>query len=156
MNRPNRLLLCLLMLLLMAGCANLQPRLETPKVSITSFRLLPSESMAPRFEVGLHVMNPNLIPLALKGMSYNIKLEGHPLISGVTSDLPLIAAYGEGDIVVQATTDLFSGLKLVSELMARPRESFTYELEAKFDMGGLLPNIRVRESGEIDLQQGSH
>ncbi len=63
MKTLTRLALLLMTILILSGCAGLQPHLETPKVSITSFRLLPSETMAPRFEVGLHVINPNLIPL---------------------------------------------------------------------------------------------
>jgi LEA14-like dessication related protein len=148
-------LLILASLFLLAGCASLQPRFETPSVSLTSFRIIPSESMAPRFEFGLHVVNPNLVPLTLKGLSYSVKLEGHQIITGATNDLPAIDAYGEGDLTIEATADLLSGLRLLSELMARPRETFTYELEAKLDPGNLLPSIRIKEKGEIMLKQSA-
>jgi len=143
----------LVLLLLLCSCAGLQPQFETPSVSLTSFRLLPSAQLAPRFEIGLHVVNPNLVPLPLQGISYSVSLEGHQLLTGVTSDLPTIPGYGEGDILLQASADLFSGLRLLSELMAQPRETFNYELEAKLDIGRLLPSIRVKETGEVKLQQ---
>lgn len=152
MTHQIRLLL-LALLLLLGGCATLQPNFDPPRVSLTSFRLLPSDTMAPRFEIGLHVINPNLAPLPLKGLAYSVKLAGHQLLSGVTNDLPVIAGYGEGDLVLQATTDLFSGLRLLRELMATPRETFNYEFEAKLDIGSLLPSIRIKEVGEIPLQQ---
>lgn len=138
----------------LSACATLQQQLEPPKVSVSSVRMLPSQSMAPRFEIGLHVINPNLVPLALKGIAYQIRLEGHEIINGVTSDLPLIKAYGEGDITIVAATDLLGGLQLVSDLLSRPRDSIRYELEAKLDLGRLLPSIRVTDSGRINLQQG--
>jgi len=152
MTIPCRALLVVLFLLL-GGCAALHPNFEPPKVSLTTFRLLPSEGMAPRFEIGLHVVNPNLTPLPLQGLSYSVKIEGRQILSGVTSELPIIAGYAEGDVVLQATADLFNGLRLLSELMAEPRDTFSYELEAKLDIGRMLPNIRIKETGEIPLQQ---
>jgi LEA14-like dessication related protein len=148
-----RTLLLVLSLLFLSSCAALQPRFETPHVSLTSFRLLPSESMAPRFEIGLHIINPNLMQLPLKGISYSVKLEGHQLLSGVTSNLPTIQGYSEADVRLEASADLFSGLQLLSELLAQPRETFHYELAAKLDIGSLLPSIPIMETGEIMLQQ---
>lgn len=145
-----------ILLFLLAACAPLTRQLEPPQVSISSLRLLPSSSMAPRFEVGLHIVNPNLVPLALKGIAYKIRLEGHEVITGVTSDLPLINAYGEGDVRIIAATDLIGSLQLLSDLLARPRESFRYDLEAKLDLGGLLPSLRVKRSGRIRLDQGAY
>ncbi len=152
MNKLTKNLLFALFLLI-SGCAALQPSFETPEVRLTSFRLLPSESMSPRFEIGLHVINPNMAPLPLKGMSYKIYIEGHQLLSGVTNNLPVIQGYSEGDVMLEATTDLFSGLRLLSEVMAAPRETFTYELKAKLDIGSMLPSIHINETGEILLQQ---
>ncbi len=148
-------LLLLLLLLLQGGCAGLRPSLEPPSLSLTSFRLLPSAGMAPSFEIGLHIINPNRTPLPLKGISYRVTLEGHKLLSGVANDLPVIAGYGEGDLLLQAKVDLFSGLRLLSDLMAQPRDSFSYALEAKLDIGSMLPSIRIKETGDIQLQPAS-
>ncbi len=152
MNNLTRCFFICLFLLL-TGCATLQQNFEPPTVSLTSFRLLPYERMTPRFEIGLHVINPNLMPLALKGISYKVNIEGHQLLNGVTNDLPLIEGYGEGDVILEASTDLFSSLRLLSELMAEPRDIFTYELEAKLDVGSMLPAIRIKETGEVHLKK---
>ncbi len=152
MNKLTKNLLIALFLLI-SGCATLHPSFETPDVRLISFRLLPSESLSPRFEIGLHVINPNMAPLPLKGMSYKIYIEGHQLLSGVTNNLSVIEGYSEEDIMLEATADLFSGLQLLSELMAAPRETFSYELKAKLDIGSILPSIHINETGEILLQQ---
>ena len=156
MRRLNKLTLaCLFLLLLLSSCAGLQPSLDPPVVNLTSFRLLPSKGMAPSFEIGLHVLNPNRTPLPLRGVSYKVKIEGHQLLSGVANDLPVIAGYGEGDLLLLAKADLFSGLRLLSDLMAEPRDSFSYEFEAKLDIGSMLPSIRIKETGDIQLRQSS-
>ena len=41
---------------------------------------------------------------------------------------------------------------LVTELLASPRETFSYALEAKLDVGSFAPAIRVKDEGEISLR----
>jgi len=141
----------LLLAVMLQACAGLRPGYETPTVNVNSFRALPSEGMLPGFEIGLHVINPNPDALELRGISYTISLEGHEIIKGVGNELPVIAAYGEGQFMLTASANLFAGIRLVTDLMSGTRDSFRYELEAKLDVGALLPAIRVRDSGQIAL-----
>jgi LEA14-like dessication related protein len=152
-GRIMKLRACLLFcfLFMLPACAMLQPSIEAPEVQVTSFKVLPSDSIAPRFEIGLHVINPNRSALKLEGLTYSVKLEGHKVLSGVANDLPMIEGYGEGDVVLQASADLINSLSLLSDLLNRPRETVTYELSAKLDVGAFLPSIRVGKTGEISL-----
>ena len=153
MDRRHLLVMIVMaaMLLLLAGCATLQPDFETPAVNVSSIRALPSEGIAPRFEIGLHIVNPNRNALTLQGIAYRLKLEGHEILTGVANDLPTIAGYGEGEVTLTATTSLLSSIRLFTELMNTPREAIAYDLEAKLDLGGIRPAIRVSETGSIDL-----
>jgi LEA14-like dessication related protein len=139
------------LIVLMYGCASLQPDFKEPTVSVTSFRALPSEGMAPRFEIGLHVTNPNRTTLDLAGLSYTVSLEGHQILTGVANELPAIDAYGEGDITLLAIADLFNSISLFADLIRQPREIFAYELNADLDLGGIYPNINVEKKGQISL-----
>ncbi len=145
------IILGLTAILFATACAPLQPGFETPAVNVSSFRVLPTNSIVPTFEIGLHVVNPNRTALKLQGLSYNVELEGYRILSGVANQLPLIEAYGEGNILLQAQPDLFSTLSLFSDLMQQPRETFNYALTASLDAGGLWPKIRVAKSGTIAL-----
>ena len=129
----------------------MRPGYETPTVTVSSFRSLPSEGGMPAFEIGLRVVNPNREPLELVGAAYTISLEGRELIKGVANDLPVIEAYGEGEFKLTATANLLAGARLVSDLLRSEKDSFGYELEAKLDVGLLRPAIRVRDAGEITL-----
>lgn len=144
-------ILILVTLLLMFSCAPLQPGFETPTVNVSSFRVLPSNSIVPTFEIGLHVVNPNRMALKLRGLSYTVDLEGHQVLNGVASQLPIIEAYGEGDVLLQAHPDLFSTLNLFTDLMNRPREKFSFNLNAFLDVGGLMPKIKVSKNGQLSL-----
>jgi LEA14-like dessication related protein len=136
----------------MFGCAGLDPGFETPTVGVSSFRILPSEGTVPRFEIGLHIVNPNRSELNLAGIVYSVTLEGHKVLTGATSDLPVIAAYGEGEVVLLATADLLNSIGLFASLMQTKQDAFAYELEAQLDIGSFRPRIHVVKKGEISLQ----
>jgi len=141
--------------ILLTGCAGLTHDYETPRVNVTSFKSLPREGIAPRFEIGLHIINPNRTPLELEGISYSLNLEGHEVMTGVSNQLPVIEAYGEGDVIIQAGIDLLGSIQLVMGLMSKQRNKFTYSLKAKLDPGGLRPNIYVSREGTINLSDGA-
>ncbi|MDX2481982.1 MAG: LEA type 2 family protein [Desulfuromusa sp.] len=150
MGKCNNII-CVLIFLIV-GCAPLLPNFEEPTVNLTSFRVLPSDnSIVPTFEIGLHVTNPNRMALKLQGLSYNVELEGHRVLSGVSNQLPVIEAYAEGDVLLQAQPDLFSTISLFTDLLNQPRDKFTFNLEALLDVGGLLPKIRIQKAGELSL-----
>jgi LEA14-like dessication related protein len=143
----------LLSIIGLQACGSFGPGYESPTVTVSSFRAVPSESAIPDFEIGLRVINPNSQPLTLRGVAYTVSLGGHELIKGVGNDLPVIDAYGEGDLVLTASANLFAGIRLVSELISSPVEKLPYEFEAKLDTGAFRPAIRVSDVGEITLHQ---
>jgi LEA14-like dessication related protein len=141
----------LLASLLLSGCANLSSGFENPTLSVNSFRLLPSTGMLPRFAIGLHIINPNRTPLPLQGLLYTIEIEGHKLITGVSNDLPVVAAYGEEEIELQASVNLLSGLRVFSGLMQSQTGLVNYRFSARLSIDARLPEIAISEHGQINL-----
>lgn len=140
-------LLLLFLLLLLSSCAGVNPHYDPPTIGINSFKLLPSETISPRFEIGLRLVNPNPEPLTLSGIAYTVALEDHRILMGVANNLPTIQAYGEGNITLEATADLLSGAKLLSSLLNSPRSSVSYTFTAKLDVGRFGPPIHIIEEG---------
>jgi LEA14-like dessication related protein len=152
MIRLTRIVVCLALFIAVIGCANLEPGFETPIVGVTSFRILPSEGAVPKFEIGLHIINPNRTSLKFEGLVYSVTLEGHKVLTGVSNNLPVIESYGEGDVVLIATADLLNSIGLFATLLQSQRETFDYKLDAKLDIGSFRPRIHVVKEGEISLQ----
>lgn len=139
-------------ILFFSGCAGLQPSdYQEPAVSINTFRVLPSEGFSPRFEIGLRIVNPNRTDLELQGIAYTIDIEGNRMLTGASNDLPVIEAYSEGNVTLQASSDLFGGLGLISDLMRQKSDKVTYDLHVKLDAGTYRPLIRVERTGELSL-----
>jgi LEA14-like dessication related protein len=141
----------LLIVFFLASCVPLLSQFETPRVSVSSFEVVPGNSIVPTFRIGLHVINPNRVALKMEGLSYNVELEGYRILSGASNQLPEVEAYGEGDVVLLARPDLFSTISLFTDLMNQPRDKFTFNLDAVLDVGGLFPKIHVSKKGEIAL-----
>ncbi|WP_282755200.1 LEA type 2 family protein [Desulfuromonas thiophila] len=144
------LLFCLLYLL--CGCASLRPGFEQPQINLIRFALAPqAEGLAQRFDIGIEVINPNASTLNLRGMSYNIAIEGHRILSGATANLPRIPAYGSAQFNVSASPDLVGSARLLAELFSGRPEELNFTFRARLDAGSLLPFLQIEESGHFRL-----
>lgn len=133
----------------LAACVTTSSDFEEPSLTVTSFIPKNSDSISPRFEIVLHITNPNRDPLELQGLSYTIHLEGNKVMSGVANDLPTIEPYGEADVKLEATANLFGGFQLLTGLMNQNKEHIEYEFNAKLDVGAFKPMIRVNQKGQL-------
>ena len=148
----NFMLACALLLsVLLPACATLDPDYEQPTVTLSSFRAIPSEGMVPAFEIGLRILNPNSQALNLEGIVYTISLQGHELVKGVGKDFPVIEGYSEGEVKLTASANLLAGIRFIGDMMGSPEDALEYEFKAKLDLSGLYPSIRIRETGNINL-----
>jgi len=137
--------------LLIAACASLDPDYEKPTVVLTSFHAIPSAGAMPAFEVGLRIINPNPDPLKLEGVVYSISLQGHELVKGVGKGYAPIEGYSEGEITLSASANLLKGIQFIAGMATTREKQLEYEFEAKLDVGGFLPSLRVSETGSFNL-----
>jgi LEA14-like dessication related protein len=147
----SRLLLATWFATVFPGCAMLQPDLEEPRVEVAGLRMLPMENNTPEFEIDLRVINPNDHNLSLRGISYTINIEERDLVTGVANNLPEIPAYGEATITLTATLSVLEGIRLITDLLQRPRDKLNYAFNAQLDLGAIMPDLTISETGVISL-----
>ncbi len=142
-------------ILALSGCSSLQQSLQAPTASVNSLKVMPGNGLNIRFLVGLHVKNPNFIPLPVRGVNYAVSLSGQEVVSGNSQNQPTIPAHGEQDIEIEAVANLVSGLTLANALLANPlQQTVPYNVKASIDVGALLPNIPVQKRGSVNLTTG--
>jgi LEA14-like dessication related protein len=146
-NSGSFLILFCLWVCMGAGCTSLRQGFEKPSVSITSFKPLTSQSLTPRFEIGLRVVNPNATKLSLRGMSYKVFLNDYEVVEGAANELPEVPAYGEEEFKVTATVGLIEGIRFVNDLMQNATGQVAYRLQTKLDIGAMEPAIRIEKTG---------
>lgn len=138
-----------LCVVLLSACAGMPTSLEKPQIKLTSVKPLQAEGFQQRFEIGLSVTNPNATDIALRGMTYSIGIGGHDIFSGVAGELPVLKAYTETPIKVSVSANILSVVALISDLTKYGPENMQYRLDAKLDVGALLPSISVQETGPV-------
>ncbi len=146
------LFLTVLISLWLVGCASLSPDYDSPKVTVESFRALPSDGVGSRCEIKLRVVNPNKQALDIAGISYSIDVLDKELLSGVTNDVPVIEGYSEEEVVLEASVNFFRVLPLLAKFGRNQSEALDYRFSAKIDFNGYTPTQRVEETGTIALK----
>jgi len=140
------------LLFLLSSCATLSPDYETPHLSVTSINMAPNtQGGSPRFLIGLEVVNPNRQALALRGMSYELEIEGHRILSGAKPDLPVIEAFSAERFVIEASADLLGSTRLISQILSGQNRHLDYIFKARLDIGRRFPFLRIEEKGQLDL-----
>jgi LEA14-like dessication related protein len=141
MKLASKHLIGIITTVILSACAALNPHFEEPQVSVNSFKILPGNSINPTFEIGLRVVNPNNIPLNLKGLSYTASIEGNKILSGVANQLE--------EVKLTAQADLFGGIRLLADLM-KPRETpIGYTLKVKLAVGTFALPIYITREGDL-------
>lgn len=140
-------------LLLLSACASTERDYETPTVTLKGLRALHGQGGLPQFEVTLVVINPNRTPLDLVGVAYTIRLGGHDLVKGVGKGYEPIGAYSQGELTLTANTNLFGGIRFITDMVRNKPEDLEYEFEAKLDTGGWRPKLRVTDRGAFSFGQ---
>jgi LEA14-like dessication related protein len=153
MPEVRTLVLFLIIAWLLGGCATLVEEIDPPSVSLQSLRPVAGSGMAPDFEITLRVVNPNNVPLDIVGIGYQVEVQGMELVSGVSSDVPRIGAYEEGDVTLLASINTYPLLRLLAEVGNSRARALEYTLRAKIDFSGLVPTQRIEDSGVIDLSR---
>lgn len=54
-------------------------------------------------------------------------------------------------VLLTASANLLAGIRFIGDMMQSPAEELEYRFEAKLDLQGLYPSIRVSERGTFSL-----
>lgn len=142
-----------LLALCLSACAGLAPKLETPRLSIVSARLVSADVFSQQFNVRLHVQNPNDRELPIKGIDYTLFLEGDSFAEGVSNAPFVIPALGEQEFDLMMRTNFVSSIgRLLSRLEVANSARVRYSISGKVFVDiPLVRAIPFTETGTVDL-----
>lgn len=138
---------------ILVGCASLQNMLEPPRVSLTNIEILEVSGFSVRFALGLNIQNPNPVPIPITGLSYEVSLNSFDVLSGVSSDSVDLGAYGETEVRLEASTNLFGMMRLFTDFMSAQTSELEYELDASIGVRGFAKSFDINESGIVPLSK---
>jgi LEA14-like dessication related protein len=152
MNARMRGALVLILVSLLAGCGLLRSGLADPQVALVGLRMGPGDGLNQTVMVDLLVTNPNSVDLKLNAIQYRVRLDGRDLISGVSREPFDVPAGESARYAVPATISLLSGFGFIRDMLTKPRDKISYELNATLEPSGLFSMpITVRKADTVAL-----
>ncbi|MFT5837001.1 MAG: LEA14-like dessication related protein [Candidatus Azotimanducaceae bacterium] len=116
---------------LLNGCATMDPDYQRLKVNVVGIDKSHTNAAALQFTIKLRIVNPNAETINLKGLDYELSLDGIDVVNGTARDIPPIAGYSDLVVSVSAAANLFNSLRLAARLMDASGAEIPYELRAK-------------------------
>ncbi|HEY5715841.1 MAG TPA: LEA type 2 family protein [Psychromonas sp.] len=137
--------IALLSVFLLSGCTTIQ-QLQELEVSLIKIEpTLPATGLSPRFNVQLLVTNPNAQDLEIQGVSLHLDIADQKILSGVSNQIPKLAAYSETPVDLQTTINLFDLFNLLTYLSQHSGDDIKYRLKTKIDPKGFVPFYLSKE-----------
>ncbi len=143
----------LVLLLPLAACASLGPKLEAPRLSVVSVGMLSADLFSQQFRVRLHVQNPNSRAIPVKGIDYELFLEGDSFAEGVSGEPFVVPALGESEFDMTVRTNFVSSIgRLMSRMNGREGNRISYAITGKVVVDlPFVGDLPFKDSGSVDL-----
>jgi len=148
-----RLLRAMVVLLTLGatGCSVFAPKIEVPRLTLVNAAMASGDIFSQSFIVRLHVQNPNDRDLPIRGIDYELFLEGDSFAEGVSNKAFVVPALGETEFDMTVRTNFVSGIgRLLSRLSGKDQVSYIFEGKVLTDLG-MIKKIPFQESGTVSL-----
>ena len=135
----------------LSGCSAFAPKIEVPRLMLVSAAMTSGDLFSQTFLVRLHVENPNDRELPVRGIEYELFLEGDSFAEGMSNKAFVIPANGETEFDLPVRTHFISSIgRLLSRLNGKQKVQYVFEGKVFTDVG-IVKKVPFRESGTVDL-----
>jgi LEA14-like dessication related protein len=103
------------------------------------------------FVVRVHVQNPNDRDLPVRGIEYELFLQGDSFAEGVSEKPFVVPALGETEFNLNVRTNFMSGIgRLLSRLNGKDQVEYVFEGTVLTNLG-MIKKVPFQESGTVSL-----
>lgn len=136
----------------LSGCTSLT-HLQAPRLNVVNVGMVSADIFSQQFRIRLHVQNPNDRELPIKGIEYQLFLQGDSFAEGVSDQPFVVPALGELEFDTLVRTNFVSSLgSLLSRLNGADGGKVQYNFVGKVVLSkGLVRSIPFSDSGAVDL-----
>ncbi len=145
-----RLISLPLALILFGGCAGVPAYSDPPRVSLTDLKPLGMTLFEQRYLLRLRIQNPNPAELPIRGMNYEVYLNGEKFAYGVSSQAVTVPAFGEKVVEVEVISTL---LDIVEQIRGwKPgQQKLTWRISGGLKIENLPGSVPFDYEGQLDL-----
>lgn len=148
----GRLAILTALALTIAGCAVLRSQVEAPRVTLASVGIESLGLLEQRFELTLRVQNPNGFPIDIRGLDYQVALNGEPFAAGVSNTGARVPASGEAMVTVPVTANLLDTVQQVLKWRSAPPDAVDYALDGSVRLSGFDLSMPFEYRGSVPIR----
>ncbi len=143
---------------LLVSCATMEELVDPPRVSLRSVEVQELDFRRQTFLLSFDVTNPGPLPLPVKSVSYDVRLDGYRFASGHTPSAFTIPAASDTEFAISANLDLLSTAPaLLTIVREATRRDIPYELTGSLGLDmPLVKPVAFASGGQIRLSPGGH
>jgi LEA14-like dessication related protein len=150
MRRAATQLSVTLLLLALAACAAVPPRVEPLWVTLADLRPAKIGLLEQEYALKIRVQNPNEVEIPMSGLSYQVDLNGKPFAKGVSRQSTTVPAFGEVLLDVSAVSGLSGILEQLSAMREAVPQRITYRLQGRLASPS-RGSVPFDQTGSLDL-----
>ena len=121
----------------LAGCATMGGLSEPPRVSLVSIAPVDVHLLEQRFRVTIRIQNPNSRDITIRGLDYQIVVNGRIFAQGVSGKPVTVPAWGENTAEVEVVSTLQRVMEQLEELGNRGQPSLDYAISGHVSVDGI-------------------
>ena len=145
------LLLTFGLLVSLGGCSSLlTDDFRDPEVRLLKVDVVKAKLLEQKFVLRFRIDNPNDMSLPIRGLNYNVKLNGVLLAEGQSDKSFTVPARGHQTFEVPVRTNLWRHLKRIVNSLEDPDEPISYQLQGEVKTGLMFGrSVHMSRNGEI-------
>lgn len=136
---------------LASGCSTwFSSDFEEPDVQLVDAEVIHARLLEQQFKLYFRIDNPNSSSLPVRGINYEIHLNGVPLGKGKSNKWITVPAHGHAYFVLPVHTNIWRHIRTIVRLLEKPDQKVSYALQAEVKTGLLFKKkVKVTRSGSI-------
>lgn len=151
LTRILSLLLTIGLLVSLGGCSSLLTAdFRDPEVRLLKVDVVKAKLLEQKFVLRFRIDNPNDMSLPIRGLNYNVKLNGVLLAEGQSDKSFTVPARGHQNFDIPVRTNLWRHLKRIVNSLEDPDEPISYQLQGEVKTGLMFGrSVHLQRNGEI-------
>ncbi len=145
--------LVLLFLTGLTACSTLPGRPEPPRVNLVGLQLVSVDLFEQRYQVRLRVKNPNAFELPIRGIDFQLEINGQDFAEGVSNQSVNVPAYGEQVIALEVSSSLLQVFRQLQSLENGRSPGFRYQLNGSVAIGNSGVRLPFEYAGDMGLSK---
>jgi len=145
-------MMAILVMSFISACSTLGTKPEAPAVTLAGLKIISADLFEQRFAMDLRLQNPNDFALPIRGMSYDLVLNGNSFASGVSAEKVDVPALGEAVVRVESVTNIFSLYRQLQQLGESSEQGVEYQLKGDISLVNRALKLPFNKQGEISLK----